>query len=162
MGADNQQERLDTKWISGFVDGEGCFHVGIHKISKMTLKWQVLPEFRIVQHKKNIKILEKIKYVFGFGIITKNHGDRYELRVRKLQDLNKIVEFFKNNSLQTTKKDDFKLFSQVINLMNKKEHLNKRGLRKIAEISYKMNRQIKPKYLKSSETIRPTYESMKI
>ena len=48
MGADNQQERLDTRWITGFVDGEGCFYVGINKIQRMSLQWQVLPEFRIV------------------------------------------------------------------------------------------------------------------
>ena len=40
MSADNQQERLDGNWISGFVDGEGCFHVAINKIPKMTLGWQ--------------------------------------------------------------------------------------------------------------------------
>ena len=53
MGADNQQERLDAKWIVGFTDGEGCFHISINKIPEMSLGWQVLPEFRIVQHLRN-------------------------------------------------------------------------------------------------------------
>lgn len=39
MSADNQQERLDAKWIIGFVDGEGCFYVGLNKQQKMTLGW---------------------------------------------------------------------------------------------------------------------------
>ena len=50
MTADDQQERLDPHWVSGFVDGEGCFHVSINKFPKMSIGWQVLPEFRIVQH----------------------------------------------------------------------------------------------------------------
>jgi len=54
MVADNQQERLEAKWIVGFTDGEGCFHVSINKIPEMSLGWQVLPEFRIVQHLKNV------------------------------------------------------------------------------------------------------------
>jgi len=33
MSADNQQERIDASWISGFTDGEGCFHVSINQIS---------------------------------------------------------------------------------------------------------------------------------
>ena len=60
MSADNQQERLDANWIVGFVDGEGCFHISINKIEKMTLGWQVLPEFRIVQHQNDEGVLYQI------------------------------------------------------------------------------------------------------
>ena len=83
-GADNQQERLDARWIVGFVDGEGCFHVGINRLQKMTLGWQVLPEFRVVQHQREEEILQKLKRFFGFGSININHGDRKEFRVRGL------------------------------------------------------------------------------
>ena len=44
-GADNQQERLSAEWVVGFVDGEGCFFVGINRQPSMKLGWQVLPEF---------------------------------------------------------------------------------------------------------------------
>ena len=60
MGADNQQERpsgIPSYYISGFVDGEGCFHVALNRMPKMTLGWQVLPEFRIVQHQRDEKLL---------------------------------------------------------------------------------------------------------
>ena len=56
MGAGDQQERLDKQWITGFVDGEGCFHVALNKQPKMTLGWQVLPEFRVVQHQRDEQI----------------------------------------------------------------------------------------------------------
>jgi len=156
MGADNQQERLDAKWIAGFVDGEGCFYVGINEVPKMTLKWQVLPEFRIVQHKRDIAILKKIQQTLGYGDIRRNHGDRFELRVRKFDELKKLVEFFKWNCLETKKKDDFELFKEIIFLMDKKIHLNSDGLHRIAELSSQMNRQTKSRYLISSETIRLT------
>jgi len=156
MSADNQQERLDNKWVSGFVDGEGCFYVGINKIQNMTLGWQVLPEFRLVQHKKNIFVLKKVQELFGYGVITRNHGDRFELRVRKIGDLKKLIEFFQQNPLMTTKKDDFNLFKKIIYLMDKKEHLKEEELKAIAKLSSEMNRKIKPKFLESSETIRPT------
>ena len=158
MSADNQQERLDSSWIVGFTDGEGCFYISINKIHKMSLGWQVLPEFRIVQHEKDESVLYQIKNYFGFGNVKINrkdhHGTRKEFRVRGLENLNKIVKFFERNSLKTSKKKDFKIFSEVIKMINNKEHLTKKGLEKIAELISVMNRKPKSKYLESSETIR--------
>ena len=158
MSADNQQERLDASWIAGFTDGEGCFHISINQIPKMSLGWQVLPEFRIVQHEKDEKVLYQIKNYFGFGDVkinrTDHHGTRKEFRVRGLENLNKLIEFFNKFSLKTSKQNDFMFFSKVIQLMNNKEHLTKQGLDKIAKLISKMNRKPKLKYLESSETIR--------
>ena len=160
MDADNQQERLNALWIVGFTDGEGCFHISINKLSGMTLGWQVLPEFRIVQHEKNESVLYKIKNYFGFGDVKVNrkdhHGTRKEFRVRGLENLNKLIKFFRENSLRTTKKKDFETFSKVITLMNNKKHLTKEGLDKIANLISDMNRKPKLKYLESSETTRST------
>ena len=162
MGADNQQERPDTSWIVGFVDGEGCFYVGINKMQNMTLGWQVLPEFRIVQHRRDIDALRHIQSVLECGKICRNHGDRFELRVRGLKNLNKIVAFFEKHRLVTKKRFDFQKFREIISLMNRREHLTQDGLDRIAKIIAIMNRHTTPKYLESSETICQTSEKMKI
>ena len=160
MSADNQQERLDASWIVGFTDGEGCFHISINRIPEMSLGWQVLPEFRIVQHEKDEEVLYKIKNYFGFGSIEINNKDqnatRKGFRVRGLKNLNKIIDFFEKNQLQTSKRKNFEIFKQVIELMNNKEHLKKEELNKIAKLISNMNRKPQLKYLKSSETIRST------
>ena len=143
MGADNQQERLDMKWLVGFTDGEGCFHVALNKLPKMTLGWQVLPEFRLVQHQRDESVLYKIRNYFGFGDIRKNHGDRKEFRVRGLENLNKLVQFFEKYPLQTSKRKNFEIFSKIIKMMNQKQHLNKEGLIIIANLASQMNRQVK-------------------
>ena len=143
MSADNQQERLDGNWISGFVDGEGCFHVAINKIPKMTLGWQVLPEFRVVQHVRDIKLLEQIRDTLGMGVVRRNNFDRYEVRVRNLRELNVLIGFFEKYPLHTKKKNDFKIFKEIIEMMNRKEHLTKEGLLKIAKKTSLMNRQSK-------------------
>ncbi len=156
MGADNQQERLDPNWIVGFVDGEGCFYVAINKLQKMTLGWQVLPEVRIVQHQRDEKILHQIQNYFGFGNVVVNNGDRKEVRFRGMENLNKICNFFKKYPLQTSKQKNFEMFSKIITMMNNKEHLTNEGLNKIANLTSKMNRQTKSKYLESSETTRQT------
>ena len=108
MSADNQQERLDAKWIVGFVDGEGCFHIGINEIKKMSLGWQVLPEFRVVQHQRDEQVLYKFQEYFGFGKIKVNREDQYgvrkEFRVRGLENLNQLVKFFQEHPFQTATK----------------------------------------------------------
>ncbi len=141
-GADNQQERLDAKWIVGFVDGEGCFHVALNKLQKMTLGWQVLPEFRVVQHQRDEAVLEKLKEYFGFGNIVINHGDRKEYRVRGMENLTKLVEFFDKNPLQTSKQHSFEVFSKILKLMEHNKHLDNEGLHEIADLASTMNRKV--------------------
>lgn len=142
MSADNQQERLKS-WIAGFVDGEGCFHVAINAQPRMTLGSQVLPEFRVVQHERDAETLSRIKETLGCGRVVRNRnnsGNCLELRVRGTQDLNKVVQFFRQYPLQTTKRHNFEKFAQVIELMNRCKHLTPEGIRVIAHIASQMNR----------------------
>lgn len=127
-------------WVTGFVDGEGCFYVGINRHPEMTVGFQVLPEFRVVQHKNDIQILYALKRFFGFGIVCKNHDDRFEFRVRKLDSLLKICEFFNRHPLKTKKAIEFKRFQRILHWMKGKKHLTIEGLVKITETAQTMNR----------------------
>jgi hypothetical protein len=120
LTADNQQERLDPRWVSGFVDGEGCFHVSINQVPKMTTGRQVLPEFRIVQHSRDEAILHRLRDFFGCGRIVVNRGMQKELRIRRLCDLNRVVEFFSINQLQSKKRNDFEIFRDILNAMSRR------------------------------------------
>jgi hypothetical protein len=156
MGADNQQERLDASWVVGFVDGEGCFYVGINRIPKMSLGWQVLPEFRVTQHERDAELLHRIRRFFTFGSVRPNHGDRLDYRVRGLENLTNVVRFFERNPLQTTKRADFEIFAEIIGLMTDDRHLTKPGLDRIALLASEMNEGVTRSYLESSETVRRT------
>lgn len=139
-GADNQQERLSADWVVGFVDGEGCFFVGINRQPSMKIGWQVLPEFRVVQHERDVAILERLQEFFGSGQVTVNHGDRKELRIRGLQQLTEVVRFFKQHPLRTVKRASFECFAEVIGLMQQGDHLTEEGLARIRQIISRMNR----------------------
>ena len=154
LTADNQQERLDPQWVTGFVDGEGCFHISINKHEKMSTGWQVLPEFRIVQHTRDERLLKELQRFFQAGKVVVNHGNRKELRIRKLNELRKVITFFEQHPLMTKKENDFEIFSEVLRSMERNEHLTREGLEKIADLCWKMNRKVKPRYLESSETLR--------
>jgi hypothetical protein len=140
-GADNQQERPSPEWVVGFVDGEGCFFVGINRQPSMTVGWQVLPEFRVVQHERDVSILEQLREFFGCGLITTNHGDRKELRIRGLTQLSEsVVPFFEAHPLRTVKRASFECFAEVIRLMKGGDHLTMEGLERIRTLAAGMNR----------------------
>ena len=144
---DYQQERLMTiGWIVGFIDGEGCFSVSLHKNPTTKLGWQIMPEFVATQSEKSLDSLKVIKNFFDCGNIFVNRrydnhkGNLYRFCVRSFNDLNeKIVPFFKKHKLKTSKSIDFELFAEIIALMSKKEHLNEKGINKIIKIATKMN-----------------------
>ena len=131
---------LNAQWIVGFVDGEGCFHVGINKNSSMKLGVQVLPEFTVVQHQVDEQVLYALKAYFGCGVVRKNHGNRFCYRVRGQENLRqKIIPFFEKHQLKTRKRVDFAKFRKVLLLMEKGEHLEVDGLEKIRRIKITMN-----------------------
>ena len=133
--------KLNAQWVTGFVDGEGCFHVGITRHKDMFAGYQVLPEFTVVQHKRDIALLYALKEYFGTGVVRTNHGDRMAYRVRNKKHLMEIVvPFFVKHPLQSCKKLEFEYFSRVLIMMSKQEHLTLTGLEKIRKISKQMNR----------------------
>jgi LAGLIDADG DNA endonuclease family protein len=154
LTADNQQERLDPRWVSGFVDGEGCFRVSINAHPRMPIGWQVLPEFRIVQHERDEAVLRSLRQFFHAGKVVVNHGNRKELRLRKLKELGLVIRFFERYPLQTKKRNDFRIFKEILELIEKRQHLTIDGLSKIANLCWAMNRRVKPRFLESSETAR--------
>ena len=137
---------LDPYWVTGFVDGEGTFYVGIYRNSSMKCGFQVLPEFVIVQHKRDTELLNEIKNFFNCGVVRVNHDDRMEFRVRSISDLNEIIiPFFKKYCLHSKKKTDFEIFSDIVSMIVNKEHLTEAGIEKIFGLSKKMNRKEKRK-----------------
>jgi hypothetical protein len=137
---------LSPFWVTGFTDGEGTFYVGINKNPTMKIGYQVLPEFRIVQHEKDVKLLYALKNFFQGGVVRVNHDNRLELRIRSIDSLNKnVIPHFDKFPLNTQKKFDFLKFKKIIDLINQGKHLERAGLINILEIAALMNRQDKIK-----------------
>lgn len=161
--ADNQQERLKTiGWIVGFTDGEGCFSLSIIRNSTTKLGWQVMPEFILTQGEKSKASLELVRNFFGCGkiFVNRRHDNHKEnlfrYCVRRLSDLDQmIIPFFKEYPLQTAKADSFQVWSEAISMMiHEKKHLDIAGIESLAYMSFKINKQKRPKFLESSETTR--------
>jgi LAGLIDADG endonuclease len=133
--------KLDAQWIVGFVDGEGCFHVSVNAHPGMSAGAQVLPEFTVVQHERDVQVLHALKAHFGFGVVRRNNGDRMAYRVRGHEHLSKtIIPFFEKHPLKSRKRVDFIKFREIVDLMSRGEHLTVDGVERIREIAGKMNR----------------------
>ncbi len=133
--------KLEAQWITGFVDGEGCFYVGINPHKEMTAGFQVLPEFTVVQHKRDVQVLHALKAYFGCGVVRVNHGDRMAYRVRGQKDLNEhIVPFFLKHPLKTKKNVDYIKFRHILQLMEADIHLTADGVETIRNMAALMNR----------------------
>ncbi len=132
---------LDANWITGFVDGEGCFHVGINPHKEMTAGFQVLPEFTVAQHERDVQVLHALKAYFGCGVVRSNHGDRMAYRVRGIKHLlERIIPFFMAHPLKTKKNLDFQKFRRILLLMQDGAHLEADGIEEIRSIAGEMNR----------------------
>jgi hypothetical protein len=130
---------LTPEWVAGFVDGEGCFHIGLQKHPEMSAGYQVLPEFVVVQHERDIAVLHALKRFFGCGVVRRNHGERYAFRIRSLNDLGRVCEFFVQHGLKTKKSVDCRKFRRVLGLMGRRRHLTREGLLEVIEIVETMN-----------------------
>ena len=132
--------KLEAQWVVGFVDGEGCFYVGIYSHPEMSAGYQVLPEFTVVQHERDVQLLYALKRFFGCGVVRRNHADRMVYRVRSAEHLRThIVPFFEKHPLKSKKRLDFLKFRKILLMMERNEHLTQEGIEKIRTIASTMN-----------------------
>jgi len=126
-------------FISGFVDGEGCFTFYFTKRGSLGL--QITPSFSVSQSIRSKESILGIETYFQCGGIRKVAKDgTLKFEVRSLKDLNKIIiPFFKKHPLYTTKWQDFEIFCYVCSMIQKGLHLNKAGMTEIIELVFLMN-----------------------
>ena len=167
--ADNQQVtevKLSDEYFCGFVEGEGCFYVGFSKRPDLPGKWQIITEFHLSQNPGGKIILEKFRKRLGCGYLKPNHpgNERDKTWVLIVKDRNdlkqRLIPFFLRHPLYTSKKQEFLVFRRVLELIEDREHLNRRGFKKIVDLVFGLRRTTKKRYSKeeltsdTSETIR--------
>ncbi len=151
VGSHQNRGSMELSWyITGFVDGEGCFSVSFNQRAKLKTGIEVRPSFSIAQNKRSLNILKEIHSYFGCGAIRFSKYDQmYKYEVRSVKDLQKrIIPHFKKYPLKTAKQNDFAIFANICNLVAKSHHLNSDYLANIIHQSYLMNESGKRRYTK--------------
>ena len=113
---------LPPDYVSGLVDGEGCFVLGFRRDKKYQRKgqpeyfyWKV--SFAIALRRDDKALLEKVKNTLGCGRVCVSK-DTVQYRVNKIDDLkHKILSFFLENPLFGKKREDFILWAEALDIL---------------------------------------------
>ena len=167
-GADNQQETekiltLDANWVVGFVDGEGCFSVSVHRNSGAPFGWQLNPVFQVSQHQDHRAVLEALAATFRCGRV-RSKGAHSSVEVfavdSNIQIERNVLPFFERYQL-VVKSKDFEAFATIVRSLRSKVHWQRDGFEALVELAYDMNghgrqrkRPITEIFGGSSETVR--------
>jgi hypothetical protein len=130
-----------SAYISGYVDGEGCFTVSISPRAKLLAGWEVRPSLSVSQNGDRAEVLHAIQVHFGCGSIRPDRSDKtLKWETRRLEDLlGRVVPHFEAWPLMSGKQRDFEHFAAVCKLMAVGEHRRREGLIRIVELARVMN-----------------------
>ncbi len=126
-------------YFAGFADGEGSFNVSLRKKGDYGIGWQLCPSFNISQKDPTVLYLFK-RYLHCGTLRKRKDGIMYYevLNVDALHDT--IIPFFRQFSfLSSTKKTNFSIFREIIEIMYREEHLKAEGFEKILKLREKLN-----------------------
>jgi hypothetical protein len=127
---------LNSSWISGFTDAEGCFTVSA--VERSPGYTQIHVRF-ILSQKGEKELLEKIALLLNGRLYFLKSYEGYNLVVT-LSKLKKVIHYFSKIPLRTKKHIGFLNWLKVYNLVQKKEHLTSEGLLKVKELISKINK----------------------
>ena len=130
-----------SAYISGYVDGEGCFSVSISPRAKLLVGWEVRPSLSVSQNGDRAEVLELISDYFQCGSIRPDRSDKtLKWETRRLEDLlRRVITHFESYPLLSGKRRDFKRFASICKLMAREAHRSRTGLVEIVMLASEMN-----------------------
>jgi hypothetical protein len=150
---------LNPYWITGFCDAESSFSIRVGKDESRFKSLRIAPIFTIELHEKDYDLLKEINNFFVVGTIIKrvkkgNPSAIYSVQsISALKDV--IIPHFNQYNLVTQKKEDFRLFSSVVNMLYDGEHIKEEGLKKIFSYKASMGKGLSKTLLNKFPDIEP-------
>jgi hypothetical protein len=146
-GPTHSREFLSA-YISGYVDGEGCFTVSISPRAKLAVGWEVRPSLSVSQNGDRAEVLQLIQAHFACGSMRPDRSDRtLKWEARRLGDiLDRVIPHFESYPLLSAKRFDFERFARICRLMAIGEHRRTSGLKAIVGLASSMNASGKRRY----------------
>jgi hypothetical protein len=128
-------------YISGYVDGEGCFTVSISPRPTLRVGWEVRPSLSVSQNGDRSQVLLEIQRYFGCGTIRPDRSDHtLKWETRRLSALCEVViPHFVAYPMLSGKQRDFELFVDICERMARRAHCEPGGLSEIVRLANAMN-----------------------
>jgi LAGLIDADG endonuclease len=139
-------------YISGYVDGEGCFTVSISPRPTLLVGWEVRPSVSVSQNGDRSEVLLEIQRFFDCGSLRPDRSDRtLKWEVRSLPVLlDRVIPHFRLYPLRSGKQRDFELFANICERMTRGEHRSVAGLGEIVRLAGRMNPSGKRRFVPES------------
>ncbi len=109
-------------WFAGFVDGEGCFHIGMKHHRSNHISYGLT--FHIGLRSDDLPILEEIKTTLGIGKVRRprqgkigNPQSRYVIASKN--DCARLVEILDTYPLRAKKTRDYSIWREALFTWNK-------------------------------------------
>lgn len=121
-----RRPQIVSPYISGYVDGEGCFTVSVSPRPKLTTGWEIRPSFSVSQNHDRSELLYCMTGYFGCGSIRPDRSDRtLKYEVRSLKNLTEnIIPHFEEYPLLSSKQASSLLFRNICQAMVEGKHRN--------------------------------------
>jgi hypothetical protein len=135
-------------YISGYVDGEGCFNVSLAPRPTLLVGWEVRPSVSVSQNGDRNQVLLHMQRYFGCGTLRPDRSDstvKWEVRSLPLI-LERLIPHFEMYPLLSAKQRDYELFATVCRRMASGEHRTAQGLSAIVRLVSEMNPSGKRRY----------------
>ena len=137
-----------NSYLSGFIDGEGCFCVSFQPSRRHRHGWEVRPSFSVSQNADRAELLFRIQQLWGCGFIRPDRSDKtIKFEVRNVKDLvEKVLPHFRAFPLLSSKQADVERFDRICQLILDGRHLDPSGFVQIVGLAMEMNPSGKRKY----------------
>jgi len=147
------RKKLNPWYVSGFIDGEGSFSIGIGKHKTLKRGIEVRCQFEIELRADDREILERICITLGCGRLYDCSYERYgwyphvKYKIGSTKEIEEFLfPFLDRYPLQAKKAKDCQIFKEVIQMYRRKEHLTEKGFQKIIDLRKRMRETGKKHY----------------
>lgn len=150
---------LNPNWVTGFCDAESSFSIRAGYDQTRFKSIRLAPIFSIELHEKDYNLLKEINDFFGVGTIIKRvrygrHTAIYS--VQSIKALKKvIIPHFHEYNFLTQKKEDFRLFCLVVDMLYNNKHKTDQGLYEILSCKASMSKGLSGSLLNMFPDVKP-------
>ncbi len=145
------------EWFYCLIEIKGNFYINVGIRNGRVF---VQPIFTLTMKKEDLKVLKMLRDKIGVGEIK--ISKKVVFIIRGIKNLQKFVEKINEENFLTSKKEDFIMWKEAIELIKNFKHLTKEGFLKICEIRDRMNLRKKRENYKDKKYLESLINKMKV
>jgi len=128
--------KLNPFWVTGFIEGEGSFHVNTNKKTD-----KMRPVFSIGLNNRDKPLLIRINNFFNEigSVYVSDSNNSAELKIFKLSNFNSFIHHFSIYPLRGFKLYNFTIWCNIVKLLENHE-LTPETIYKIKDLKNKLNK----------------------